>query len=110
MAGCVALFAWAPRPMGRNWSIVARTRAAPALVEAGPFRLVRHPIYVAMALFMIGLSLAFGHTRQLLLAVPVFALGTWLRVRIEEGLLRRQFGAGYDGYAARVKRFVPGLF
>lgn len=110
MAGCVALFVWATRTMGSNWSIVARTRADHALVEAGPFAFVRHPIYAAMALFMVGLAIAFGHTRQLLLAAPLFALGTWLRVRIEEGLLRRQFGAAYDTYAARVKRFVPGLF
>ncbi|WP_375391095.1 methyltransferase family protein [uncultured Sphingomonas sp.] len=110
MAGCVALFVWAARTMGRNWSIVARTRAGHALVEAGPFAFVRHPIYVAMALFMVGLAIAFGHTRQLLLAGPLFALGTWWRVRIEEALLRQQFGAEYDGYAARVKRFVPGLF
>jgi protein-S-isoprenylcysteine O-methyltransferase Ste14 len=45
----------------------------------------------------------------LLLALPVYALGTWLRVRVEERLLRAMFAARYDDYAARVKRFVPGV-
>lgn len=109
MAGCVGLFAWAARTMGRNWSIVARTRADHALVQTGPFAFIRHPIYVAIALFGIALAIAFGHTRQLLPAAPIYALGTWLRVRIEEGLLRQQFGTAYDAYAARVRRFVPGV-
>lgn len=110
MAASVALFAWSSRTMGANWSIVARTRADHALVQTGPFAHVRHPIYVAMAFFMVALAIACGHTRQLLVAAPVFAFGTFLRVRIEEGLLRREFAAAYDAYAGRVKRFVPGLF
>lgn len=110
MAAAVALFVWASRTMGRNWSIVARTRADHQLVQDGPFRLIRHPIYTGMALFMVALAIAFGHSRQLMLAVPVFALGTWLRIRIEERMLRALFAADYDAYAGRVKRFVPGVF
>ena len=110
MAGSVFLFAWASRTMGRNWSIVARTRSDHELVQSGPFAWVRHPIYIAMALFAIALALAFGHGRQLLIALPIFALGTWRRISFEEALLRRMFGADYDVYAGRVKRFVPGLF
>ncbi len=110
MAGAVALFAWATRTMGRNWSIVARTRADHALVQDGPFALVRHPIYVAMALIMVALAIATGHSRQLLLAAPVFAIGTAIRVRIEERLLRVMFGDAYDAYAKRVPPYVPGLF
>lgn len=110
MAAAVALFVWATRAMGRNWSIVARTRADHALVQEGPFARVRHPIYVAMALIMLALALATGHTRQLLIAAPVFALGTAIRVRIEEQLLRALFAGDYDAYASRVRRFVPGVF
>ena len=109
MAGAVGLFVWASRTMGRNWSIVARTRADHQLVQDGPFRLIRHPIYTAMALLMIALAIAFGHTRHLVFAVPVFALGTWLRIRIEERMLRTMFAGDYDAYAARVKRFLPGI-
>lgn len=110
MAGAVGLFLWSSRTMGRNWSIVARTRADHELVQTGPFATIRHPIYTAMFLFMLALALAFGHARQLLIAMPVFALGTWRRIAFEERLLHDHFGAAYDAYAARVKRFVPGVF
>ena len=110
MTAAMALFFAASRAMGRNWSIRARTRTDHQLVQDGPFRRVRNPIYVAIFLFMLAMAIAFGHPRQLVPAIPVFAIGAWLRVRAEERLLREMFGTAYDVYAARVKRFVPGLF
>lgn len=110
IATCVALFIASSQAMGRNWSLVARTRDDHQLVQGGPFAYLRHPIYTGLFLMMVSLAIAFGHTRQLLVAVPLYALGTWLRIAVEEQLLRTKFGSGYDTYAARVKRFVPGLF
>jgi len=110
MIATVGLFHWSSRTMGKNWSIVARTREDHQLVQTGPFAYVRHPIYVAIFLFMLALAIAYGHTRSLIVAIPIYALGTWLRIGHEERLLRAQFGGAYDAYAARVKRFVPGLF
>lgn len=110
MIAVVALFHASSRRMGKNWSLVARTREDHELVQSGPFAVVRHPIYVALFLFLIAMAIAYGHTRQLFLAVPVYAAATWMRVRHEERLLRAQFGTDYDAYARRVKRFVPGLF
>lgn len=110
MFGAVWLFDASSRAMGKNWALVARTRADHTLVRTGPFALVRNPIYVALFGFMIAMAIAFGHTRNLIVGLPLYALGTWMRVSHEERLLRTQFGAAYDDYAARVKRFVPGVF
>jgi len=110
MLGAVLLFHASSRTMGKNWSLVARTREDHQLVQTGPFAFVRHPIYVALFLFMVAMAIAYGHTSNLIIGVPVYALATWFRIRHEEGLLRAQFGADYDRYAARVKRFVPGVF
>ena len=70
MAAAVGLFAWSARTMGRNWAIVARTRADHELITVGPFAWVRNPIGVAMAFFMVGMALATGHTQRLVAAVP----------------------------------------
>ncbi|MGN6820015.1 MAG: methyltransferase family protein [Sphingomonas sp.] len=110
MLGAVGLFDASSRAMGKNWALVARTRSDHTLVQSGPFAWVRNPIYVALTLFMIAMAIAFGHTRNLIVAAPIYLLGTWMRVSNEERLLRKQFGAAYDDYAARVKRFVPGIF
>lgn len=110
MLAAIWLFDSSSRTMGKNWSLVARTRSDHNLVQSGPFALVRHPIYVALFLFMVAMAIAYGHTRNLLVGIPVFAFGTWMRIRHEERLLREMFGSEYDAYAARVKRFVPGIF
>lgn len=109
LAVALVLFVWATAAMGRNWSLVARTRDDHRLVTTGPFAVVRHPIYTALALVVVAVALAPGHVTHLVAALPVYALGTWLRVRAEERLLRAMFGTAYADYAARVKRFVPGL-
>lgn len=110
MIGAVALFDWSSRTMGRNWALVARTRGDASLVTTGPFAYVRNPIYVALGLFMVAMAIAYGHGRMLPIAAPIYFLGTWLRVRLEERVLRATFGSAYEAYAARVKRFIPGLF
>jgi protein-S-isoprenylcysteine O-methyltransferase Ste14 len=110
MAASVALFVWASRTMGRNWSVVARTRSDHELVTTGPFAHVRHPIYSAMALLLLALAIGLGNEWRLIVTLPLYALGTWLRIAEEEKLLRAAIGPAYDANAARVKRFAPGLF
>ena len=110
MGGTIALFDASSRAMGKNWAVVAQTRSDHVLVQNGPFAYVRNPIYVALGLFMLAMAVAFGHWRNLIVGVPLYAIGTWMRVMREEALLRAQFGTAYDEYAAQVKRFVPRLF
>lgn len=105
----LGLFAAAARAMGANWAIVARLREGHELVTGGVFAHLRHPIYTAMACFLIAMATAFGHEYGLIPGLPLFALGTGIRIREEEKLLRGEFGAAYDDYAARVKRFIPGI-
>lgn len=110
IGACIGTFLSAAFAMGRNWSFVARTRRDHDLVTWGPFATIRHPIYTGLVAMLFALGVAFGHWRGLLVGFPLFALGTWIRVREEEKLLRSHFGEEYEAYAARVKRFVPKLF
>ena len=101
------LFHAAAIEMGRNWSIVARTRADHQLVRSGPFAIVRHPIYLAMWLYLFSLGVALGHWATLLLGLPFFLAGTMIRVREEEKLLRAQFGEDHARYVREVPAFIP---
>ena len=101
------LFRAAATEMGRNWSIVARTRADHQLVRSGPFAIVRHPIYLAMWLYLFSLGIAFGHWLTLLAGLPFFLAGTLIRVREEEKLLRAQFGEDHARYVREVPAFIP---
>ena len=109
MGAACWIFVAAVNAMGKNWSLVARTRGDHELVTDGPFALVRHPIYLCLFLMMIGFAAATGHWGGLIPGIPLFTIGTLMRTSEEERLLRAHFGQAYDDYAARVKRFVPGL-
>jgi len=95
------------RTLGRQWSYAARLVESHKLVTEGPYRLVRHPIYSAMLGMVLAANFAFGHWIGLFAAGIPFVIGTMMRIRSEEKLLREAFGAEYEDYARRVKAFIP---
>jgi protein-S-isoprenylcysteine O-methyltransferase Ste14 len=103
----IGLFIAATRAMGKNWSVVARMRSDHQLVRSGPFAVVRHPIYLALFLYLLSFAVAFGHIANLIVAVPFFCIGTVVRIREEEKLLRAQFGEDHARYVREVPAFIP---
>jgi protein-S-isoprenylcysteine O-methyltransferase Ste14 len=97
----------AVRTLGRQWSYTARLVADHKLITEGPYRLVRHPIYTAMFGKLLATNFAFGHWIGLPVAGGIFVIGTIIRIRSEESLLREAFGGEFEAYARRVPSFVP---
>jgi protein-S-isoprenylcysteine O-methyltransferase Ste14 len=69
--------------------------------------MVRHPIYLALLLYLISIAAALGHWHQLLIAVPLYLAGTLIRIRDEEALLRAQFGDEHARYVRDVPALIP---
>lgn len=103
----VAIFMASTRTMGKNWSIVARMRPDHQLIRTGPFAVVRHPIYLALLLYLLSMSVAFGHFAQLAVGLAFYCVGTIIRIREEEKLLREQFGDDHARYVREVPAFIP---
>jgi len=97
----------AVRTLGKQWSLQARVLEHHELIRRGPYRIVRHPIYTGMFGMLIASTLAHGHWLGLIIASIVYYLGTVMRIRSEEKLLREQFGSEYDEYAREVPAFIP---
>jgi protein-S-isoprenylcysteine O-methyltransferase Ste14 len=103
-----ALAVWAARVLGRGLTPYPKPSAHGALVESGPFRRVRHPVYSGGLLFFLGWSLYAGPVALALTAV--LAVLWALKSRVEEGHLTARY-PGYADYARRVRwRLVPGVF
>jgi protein-S-isoprenylcysteine O-methyltransferase Ste14 len=98
------------RTLGREWSLEARLVEGHRLVTAGPYGMVRHPIYSAMLGKLVATALVLSHWIGLLAGVVLFAIGTAIRIGREEKLLRAQFGAEYEDYARRVPALLPRPF
>lgn len=95
--------------LGAAWSFAPKADESTGLITSGPYRLVRHPIYLGLALLALGQAVAFGSWPALFIAllgiVPTLA---W-RARAEEKLLSRTFGESYEVYRRRTKMIVPYL-
>ena len=101
-----ALFVWTFRNLGKNLTDTVVTRRDHTLVTTGPYRWVRHPFYVAVALTMLGNSLAAANWFLLGGGVLVFTLLA-IRTRTEEAQLVARFGGAYEAYMHRTHRFFP---
>ena len=104
------LFAFRARQtLGKEWSVTARLVEGHRLVTEGPYRIVRNPIYTGMFGMLLATGLAVSHWIGLAIAIVVFALGTFIRVRSEEKLLREMFGPEFDAYARKIPAVIPFL-
>lgn len=106
VAACAGLLAWSFVWFARQKTTVIPNRPARALVLDGPFRFTRNPLYLALAFLAIGAGLWLNTWWVLILLLPAIALVDHFVIRREEAYLRRRFGAEYDAYTARVRRWL----
>jgi protein-S-isoprenylcysteine O-methyltransferase Ste14 len=104
----VALAVRARQVLGENWSVAVQLKRDHELIERGPYRWVRHPIYSGLLLAFLGTAVLVGELRGLL-ALAIVAVSFWFKLRLEERWLGEQFGAAYADYKTRVKALVPGI-
>ena len=116
LSGCLLAIAGAAlvlrsrAELGSAWSLVPKAGQGTGLVTTGPYRLVRHPIYLGLALLAMGQALAFSSWLACLIVlvgiVPTFA---W-RAQAEEALLSQTFGESYAMYRKQTRMIIPHLF
>ena len=106
--GGLAVAIWSRRTLAGNWSSNVTFKLGHELIQTGPYRYVRHPIYTGLLGMALGTAMAVGRLHSWLGFLFLF-LGFWLKLQEEEMLLLRHFPAAYPAYRARVKALVPFL-
>ncbi|MGL5817931.1 MAG: methyltransferase family protein, partial [Phycicoccus sp.] len=76
------------------------------VMTSGPFAVSRNPLYLGMLALYVGLALLVPSVWALVLFPVAVALLLWGAIRPEERFLRERFGAEYEEYARRVRRWV----
>jgi protein-S-isoprenylcysteine O-methyltransferase Ste14 len=102
----LALGVWAIVTMIRAGSNVPTNRPSTTIVERGPYRVTRNPIYLGMFLGQVGLAVAFNSVWLYVTLVPFALVIRYGVVAREEAYLERKFGDVYPNYRARVRRWV----
>jgi len=85
---------------------VGPERPPGALVSAGPFRYVRHPLYLGCVLFYLGLALSTASLLSLALVVVIFIFYNYI-AGYEERLLEERLGEAYRRYKTATGKWVP---
>lgn len=106
IAFAIGLAVWAFRHFRRAETPVEPFKVAARLVTTGPYALTRNPMYTALFLLLTGWWLWLGSLGPALV-LPLFPVAiTRLFILPEEAMLKRRFGAGFDAYAAKVRRWI----
>jgi len=92
--------------MGRHWNMWIDPLQESPLIDRGPYRWVRHPIYAFQMLVSVGIWCLIP-TLFLLGIVLLNAVCIWIKSSGEERFLVRSHGDAYRGYLSRTGRFFP---
>jgi protein-S-isoprenylcysteine O-methyltransferase Ste14 len=102
----IALIGWAVLALVRSGNDPRPDRPDNALVESGPFRLSRNPIYLGFLLAAAGLALVWGTLWGWIGVAVLHGVLDRLVIAREEAYLAARFGAPYEAYKARVRRWM----
>lgn len=99
---------WARLILGSNWSGAVTIKQNHTLIQRGPYRIVRHPIYTGILLSLMGTVLQYGLMRSLLGWLLV-GLGLKMKSLMEEQFMIQRFGEEYTAYRQHVRALIPFL-
>lgn len=100
------LLVWTFHTLGKNLTDTVVTRKEHTLVTHGPYRYVRHPFYVSLALAVLANSLATANWFLFLIGSATFVMLV-LRTSREEACLLERYGVEYQTYMNQTGRFLP---
>ena len=105
----VAFAIWARKTLGNNWSGDVTLKKEHELVQSGPYKFVRHPIYTGFEIGLLGVAITVGQLKGLV-GLSLAVACHYYKTTMEEKIMYQQFGERYAEYAKRVKRLVPFVF
>jgi len=95
--------------LNKQWSAVVVIKKDHKLIDSSIYLYIRHPIYAAILLEILGLGLALGNWIALLALLIPNAASLAYRIYVEEDALAKHFGDAYANYARKTKRLIPGI-
>jgi protein-S-isoprenylcysteine O-methyltransferase Ste14 len=103
----VALVWAAARHLGKQWRFEAALSEDHELVQTGPYRWVRHPIYASMLGMFLATGFAWTWWPMFASGLIYFLIGTEIRVRAEDRLLSERFQESFAAYRSRTGAYIP---
>lgn len=106
----LAIASWAVSTLGRFYAPTVQVLPDHKVVDTGPYRLIRHPVYAGGLLSVLGLGFALQSWAAMLVLLVGVGFGYANRLRVEEKFLIAELGDDYVKYSKRTKRIIPLVF
>jgi protein-S-isoprenylcysteine O-methyltransferase Ste14 len=107
LAAGIVVLGTAHYHLGLSFSSFVGSKNDHRLVQSGPYRLIRHPIYLAYLLMYLGGGLAAANWVLAFIPVTGFSIMAFSRMPKEERILTGLFGEKYTAYIQRTGRLLP---
>lgn len=98
---------WSFRTLGEYFTLVLKTSHDQAVVDRGPYKVLRHPSYTGLLMTVLGCALMVGNWVGLLLCSAMVLAALVYRIRIEEQSLTGALGETYVDFATTRARLIP---
>jgi protein-S-isoprenylcysteine O-methyltransferase Ste14 len=103
----IALRLYSIHILGASFTTTVAIAPQQPVIEAGPYRLIRHPSYSGFLITLLGFGLCFTNWLSLLVLMGCALLGFSYRIYVEEHVLLEHMGRRYQEYRQRTKRLIP---
>ncbi len=107
LAASLGLLTWVHHTLGDNFSPTLRVKPGQELVTHGPYRYIRHPMYAAVFLSVIGVCLVTSSWVVALISIPGIVPALAKRMSREEAMMVGRFGEAYRAYMRHTGRVLP---
>jgi protein-S-isoprenylcysteine O-methyltransferase Ste14 len=107
LAAGISLLGFAHHHLGKNFHSLVVSKENQTLVETGPYRWIRHPIYTAFLINYVGGGLLSGNIVLTVVPVTMYAILVVIRMGQEEKVMEELFGQKYIEYEKRTGRLLP---
>ncbi|MFN8380837.1 MAG: isoprenylcysteine carboxylmethyltransferase family protein [Anaerolineales bacterium] len=95
--------------LAKQFSIQVTLQEDHKLIQSGPYKVIRHPRYLGIVTFFLGISFVFRSLLTTILVIVLAAILIW-RIFTEENLLHQEFGTAWETYCKTSWRLIPFIF
>ncbi|MBV1921183.1 MAG: isoprenylcysteine carboxylmethyltransferase family protein [Pseudomonadales bacterium] len=102
----LGIIVWSATEFKRHKTTILPHKASSTIINSGPFKYSRNPIYFAFSMIQLGAAVLLANLWILLLLIPAFLIMTKFVIEREEAFLTQEFGQPYIDYKNQVRRWI----
>lgn len=111
---CITLLAfvlglWARLHIGKYWSGTVTLKREHKIIDTGPYRFIRHPIYTALLTAAFGTAMAAAR-KEAFVGVLIMVIAYIVKLKREERMMLKEFGRDYADYMTRTRALFPYIY